>query len=30
MAAAEAAKQAIWLQELLGEITGESCKKVPF
>ncbi|KAL9278754.1 putative RNA-directed DNA polymerase [Arabidopsis thaliana] len=28
MAATEAAKQAIWLQELLGEVTGDSCEKV--
>ncbi|KAG7578674.1 Integrase catalytic core [Arabidopsis thaliana x Arabidopsis arenosa] len=28
MAATEGAKQAIWLQELLGEVTGESCEKV--
>ena len=28
MAATEGAKQAIWLQELLGEVTGEACKKV--
>ena len=28
MAATEAAKQAIWLQELLGEVVGETCKKV--
>jgi len=28
MAATEAAKQAIWLQELLGEITGRECEKV--
>ena len=28
MAATEAAKQAIWLQELLGEIIGKPCKKV--
>ncbi|CAA7042015.1 unnamed protein product [Microthlaspi erraticum] len=28
MAATEAAKQAIWLQELLGEIIGGSCEKV--
>ena len=30
MAATEAAKQAIWLQELLGEITGEESNKVSF
>lgn len=29
MAATDAAKQAIWLQELLEEITGEECRKVP-
>ncbi|CAA7037490.1 unnamed protein product [Microthlaspi erraticum] len=28
MAATEAAKQAIWLQELLGEVIGKPCKKV--
>ena len=28
MAATEVAKQAIWLQELLGEIIGKACKKV--
>lgn len=28
MAATEAAKQAIWLQELMEEITGQACKKV--
>ncbi|KAG7557329.1 Zinc finger CCHC-type superfamily [Arabidopsis suecica] len=28
MAATEAAKQAIWLQELLGEVTGKGCEKV--
>ena len=28
MAATEAAKQAIWLQELLGEVEGKACKKV--
>ena len=28
MAATEAAKQAIWLQELLSEITGNECEKV--
>lgn len=28
MAATEAAKQAIWLQECLSEIVGEECKKV--
>ena len=28
MAAIEAAKQAIWLQELLGEIVGKECKKI--
>lgn len=28
MAATEAAKQAIWLQELLSEITGDECEKV--
>ena len=28
MAATEAAKQAICLQELLGEVVGETCKKV--
>ena len=28
MAATEAAKQAIWLQELLSEVTGEECEKV--
>ena len=28
MAATEAAKQAIWLQELLGEVLGEVCKRV--
>ena len=28
MAATEAAKQAIWLQELLEEVTGESCGRV--
>ena len=28
MAATEAAKQAIWLQELLSEVVGEECKKV--
>lgn len=28
MAATEAAKQAIWLQELLSEIMGNECKKV--
>ena len=28
MAATEAAKQAIWLQELLTEIVGNECKKV--
>ena len=28
MAATEAAKQAIWLQELLGEIIGKACTRV--
>ena len=28
MAATEAAKQAIWLQELMGEVVGDVCKKV--
>ncbi|CAA7058194.1 unnamed protein product [Microthlaspi erraticum] len=28
MAATEAAKQAIWLQELLSEVTGKDCEKV--
>ncbi|XP_048615526.1 secreted RxLR effector protein 161-like [Brassica napus] len=28
MAATETAKQAIWLQELLSEITGDECEKV--
>ena len=28
MAATEAAKQAIWLQELLSETIGDECKKV--
>ena len=28
MAATEAAKQAIWLQELLGEVMGKTCEKV--
>lgn len=28
MAATEAAKQAIWLQELLAKVTGELCEKV--
>lgn len=28
MAATEAAKQAIWLQELLSEITGEACERI--
>ena len=28
MAATEAAKQAIWLQELLGEVVGKTCVKV--
>jgi len=28
MAATEGAKQVIWLQELLSEVTGESCEKV--
>lgn len=28
MAAIEAANQAIWLQELLGEIVGKECEKV--
>lgn len=28
MAATEAAKQAIWLQELLGEVVGKTCEKV--
>lgn len=28
MAATEASKQAIWLQELLEEVTGEPCKRV--
>ena len=28
MAATEAAKQAIWLQELLSEVIGKECKKV--
>lgn len=28
MAATEAAKQAIWLQELFSEVVGEMCKKV--
>ncbi|KAG7578131.1 Zinc finger CCHC-type [Arabidopsis thaliana x Arabidopsis arenosa] len=28
MAATEASKQALWLQELLGEVTGGSCEKV--
>ncbi|KAL1204141.1 Retrovirus-related Pol polyprotein from transposon TNT 1-94 [Cardamine amara subsp. amara] len=27
ISATEAAKQAIWLQDLLSEITGQSCKK---
>lgn len=28
MTATEAAKQAMWLQELLSEVNGEACKKV--
>ena len=28
MAATEAAKQAIWLQELLSEVVGDGCKRV--
>lgn len=28
MAATEAAKQAIWLHELFGEVVGEKCKRV--
>ena len=28
MAATEAAKQAIWLQELLSEVVGKVCKRV--
>ncbi|KAL0790825.1 hypothetical protein Bca101_007071 [Brassica carinata] len=28
MAATEATKQAIWLQELLSEVLGEACKRV--
>ncbi|KAL0706721.1 hypothetical protein Bca4012_073147 [Brassica carinata] len=28
MAATEAVKQAIWLQELLSEVVGDGCKKV--
>ena len=28
MAATEAAKQAIWLQEVLSEVTGDACKRV--